>query len=44
LAVTLKPQKIIPIHTEYPKEFKMEFEKVGIKGVDNWEDGKEYKL
>ena len=44
LAVTLKPQKIVPIHTEYPKEFKMEFEKVGIKGVDNWEDGKEYKL
>jgi Predicted hydrolase of the metallo-beta-lactamase superfamily len=44
LARTLKPQKTVPIHTEYPEKFKHEFNEDGLSKVDVWEDGKEYRL
>jgi len=43
-AKAINPNKIVPIHTAFPATFKMEFEEAGIKNIDLWEDGKEYKL
>ncbi len=40
----LKPQKIVPIHTQYPQKMKEEFENDGMKNVYLWDDNKEYEL
>lgn len=44
LAQAINPIKIVPIHTEKPKEFKVEFEKDRFDNVCLWDDGKEYDL
>lgn len=44
LAGAIKPDKIVPIHTENPVKMKQEFEAAGFTNVELWEDGKEYSI
>jgi ribonuclease J len=44
LAGAIKPEKIVPIHTENPAKMKQEFNAAGFANVELWEDGKEYSL
>ena len=44
LAGAIKPEKIVPIHTENPEKMKQEFNAAGFANVELWEDGKEYSL
>jgi ribonuclease J len=43
-AKAINPKKIIPIHTNKPREFKNAFEKEGFSNITLWEDGKEYQV
>jgi ribonuclease J len=44
LAGAIKPEKIVPIHTDNPKKMKSEFAAAGFANVEVWEDGKEYTI
>ena len=44
LAGTIKPEKIVPIHTENPAKMVQEFNAAGLANVELWEDGKEYLI
>jgi len=44
LLMAVKPDRIVPIHTEKPALLKSLFEKDGFTNVELWEDGKEYQL
>ncbi|HEX5150040.1 MAG TPA: MBL fold metallo-hydrolase [Parafilimonas sp.] len=43
-AKAINSNKIVPIHTEFPEQFKKEFEKEGFTNVELWEDGKEHSI
>lgn len=43
-AKAINANKIIPIHTSFPEQFKKEFEKQGFSNITLWEDGKEYSI
>ncbi|NEW78059.1 MAG: hypothetical protein GZ086_01255 [Gelidibacter sp.] len=43
-AKAINSSKIVPIHTAFPKKFKIEFEKEGFANIALWDDGKEYKI
>lgn len=44
LAGAIKPERIVPIHTENPAKMKLEFAVAGFTNVELWDDGKEYSL
>lgn len=44
LTGAIKPQRIVPIHTENPAKMKLEFAAAGLCNVELWEDGKEYSI
>jgi ribonuclease J len=44
LGKAIKPERIVPIHTENPIKMKQEFNAAGFANVELWEDGKEYSL
>jgi len=44
LAKAIKPERIVPIHTENPTKMKLEFEAAGYANVELWDDGKDYEL
>jgi ribonuclease J len=44
LAGAIKPEKIVPIHTENPAKMKLEFVAAGLTNVELWDDGQEYSL
>lgn len=43
-AKAINSNKIIPIHTAFPKIFKQEFEKNGFTNIELWDDALEYKI
>ncbi len=43
-AKAISPQKIVPIHTAFPVEFKKKFSADGVRDIELWEDGREYQL
>lgn len=43
-AKAINPNKIVPIHTAFSEQFKMEFEKEGFENLNIWEDGREYLI
>ncbi len=43
-AKAINSNKIIPIHTAFPKVFKEEFEKNGFANIELWDDAVEYKI
>lgn len=43
-AKAMKADKIVPIHTAFPKKFKTEFEKDGFNNINLWDDGIEYLI
>jgi ribonuclease J len=43
-AKAMNANKLVPIHTAYPKEFKMEMEKEGVKNVELWYDNITYRI
>ena len=40
----INSNKIVPIHTAFPEQFKKEFEKEGFSNITLWDDGKEYLI
>ena len=44
LAGAIKPEKIVPIHTENPAKMRQVFNNAGFANVEVWEDGKEYSV
>jgi len=44
LAGAIRPEKIVPIHTENPVKMKKAFNTSGFTNVELWNDGKEYSL
>jgi ribonuclease J len=43
-AKAINSNKIVPIHTAFPEQFKKEFEKQGFSNITLWKDGKEYSI
>jgi len=43
-AKAINSDRIVPIHTAFPEQFKKEFEKQGFSNVTLWEDGKQYSV
>jgi ribonuclease J len=43
-AKAINSNKIIPIHTAFPENFKAEFEKEGFNNITLWDDGKDYLI
>ena len=43
-AKAISSNKIVPIHTAFPIQFKKEFEKQGFSNITLWEDGIEYSI
>jgi ribonuclease J len=43
-AKVINSNKIVPMHTAFPEQFKKQFEENGFNNIHLWEDGKEYKF
>ena len=43
-AKAINSNKIVPIHTAFPKKFKTDFENEGFNNITLWDDGKEYSI
>ena len=43
-AKAINSNKIVPIHTAFPEQFKKEFEKQGFSNITLWQDGQEYSV
>lgn len=43
-AKAINSNKIVPIHTAFPEQFKKEFEKQGFSNITLWQDGQDYSV